>query len=356
MTAGLKPGVEPSRAAPPSPDISLFELMTPLIRRWKLVAATAAACALITLGLLLLQRPTYTATTTFTPENTSSSGMLSSLVGLAGLAGQLGLGSNSSSSVSPDFFVKLAHSDEIMRSTLLNGFSHPDSAGVNRPLLQLLRVKGRSPEERIQRGVLTLRKLTDASSDKTTGIVTLRVKLQDPELAADVAKYMVLLLNRFNLESRQSQSREQRRFSGERLAVAEQELRAAEQAQLAFLQRNRQYLDSPLLAFEYNRFNRQVQLRQEVYQTLVKAHEEARIAEVRDTPVLTVIDSAVAPVRPSGPRRVLGTAVALIFGAGLGLALAYLSAARARVRRSPTPDYLEFRAALEEVRRSPPRS
>ena len=356
MTAGLKPGVEPSRPAPPSSDISLFELMTPLVRRWKLVAGTALACALTTLGLLLLQPPTYTASTTFTPENTSSTGLLSSLVGLAGLAGQLGLGSSSSSSVSPDFFVKLAHSDEVLRSTLLKGFRDPDSAGVERPLLQLLRVKGRSPEERIQRGVLALRKLTDASSDKTTGIVTLRVKLQDPELAADVAKYLVQLLNRFNLESRQSQSREQRRFSGERLAVAEQELRTAEQAQLAFLQRNRQYLDSPLLAFEYNRLNRQVQLRQEVYQTLVKAHEEARIAEVRDTPVLTVIDSAVAPVRPSGPRRLLGTTVALIFGAGLGLALAYLSAARARVRRAPTPDYLEFRAALEEVRRSPPRS
>jgi uncharacterized protein involved in exopolysaccharide biosynthesis len=217
-------------------------------------------------------------------------------------------------------------------------------------------VKGRSPEERIQRGVRVLRNRTEATADKTTGIVSLEVELHSAQLAAAVAQYMVEQLNRFNLESRQSQSREQRRFSGERLAVAERELRAAEQAQLAFLQRNRQYLDSPLLAFEYNRLNRQVQLRQEVYQTLTKAHEEARIAEVRDTPVLTVIDSAVAPVRPSGPRRVLGTTVALIFGGALGALFAYLATARDRARRSPTPDYLEFRAALEETRRAPPRS
>jgi uncharacterized protein involved in exopolysaccharide biosynthesis len=115
-------------------------------------------------------------------------------------------------------------------------------------------------------------------------------------------------------------------------------------------------MDSPLLNFEYSRLNRQVMLRQEVYQSLVKAHEEARIAEVRDTPVLTVIDSAVAPVSPSGPRRILGTTVALVFGVGLGVLLAYLASARARARRSPTPDYLEFRAALEEARRFPPRS
>lgn len=355
MTAGLKPGLEPSRGAPPEADVSLFELMTPLVTRWKLIAGTAIGCAIVTLLLLLLQRPTYTAVSTFTPENSSSSGFMGNLVGLAGLAGQLGLGSTSASSVSPDFFVKVAHSDEILRSALLREFTDPDSAAIKRPLLQLLDVKGDSPEERIQRGVRVLRNRTEAAADKSTGIVTLEVQLHSPELAADVAKYMVQLLNRFNLESRQSQSREQRRFSGERLAVAEQELRSAEQAQLAFLQRNRQYLDSPLLAFEYNRLNRQVHLRQEVYQTLTKAHEEARIAEVRDTPVLTVIDSAVAPVKPSGPRRILGTLVALIVGSALGVLLAYAAAAWSRNQRAPTPDYLEFRAAVEEARRAPPR-
>jgi tyrosine-protein kinase Etk/Wzc len=356
MTAGLKPGLEPHRAAPAEADISFFELVTPLVSRWKLVAATALACGILAALFLLFQRRTYTASTTFTPENSSTSGVMSSLAGLAGLAGQLGLASSSSNSVSPEFFVKLAHSDEVLRSTLLKEFPDPDSAGAQRPLLQIMDVKGRTPEQRIQKGVKLLRHRVNATSDKSTGIVTLSVKLYSPHLAADVAKYMVGLLNRFNLESRQSQSREQRRFSGERLAVAEQELRAAEQAQLAFLQRNRQYLDSPLLAFEYNRLNRQVQLRQEVYQTLTKAYEEARIAEVRDTPVLTVIDSAVAPVTPSGPRRVLGTTVALIFGGAVGILLAYLAAARERARRSPTPDYLAFRAALEEARRAPPRA
>jgi tyrosine-protein kinase Etk/Wzc len=353
MTAGVKPDLEPIRGKSPEADLSLFELLTPLVRRWKLIVATAVAFALTAAVFLFLQRHTYTATTTFTPENSSTSGLMSSLVGLAGLAGQLGLPSGSSSSVSPEFFVKLTHSDELLRSTLVAEFADPDSLSVLRPLLQLLDIKGRSAEERLQRGVLVLRKVTEASADKSTGIVTLRVELHSPLLAAAVGNYMVQLLNRFNLETRQSQSREQRRFSGERLAVAERELRAAEQAQLAFLQRNRQYLDSPLLAFEYTRLSRQVQLRQEVYQTVTKAHEEARIAEVRDTPVLTVIDSAVAPIKPSGPRRVLGTMVALVFGGALGVLLAYLATAFARARRSPTPDYLELRAALEGAHRVP---
>jgi uncharacterized protein involved in exopolysaccharide biosynthesis len=278
---------------------------------------------------------------------------MSNLVGLAGLAGQLGLGSGTSNSVSPEFFVRLVYSEEVLRPTLLTEF-RTDSVSTPRPLLALLKVPGRTREAQLQTGVQILRARTEATTDKATGIVTLKVTMHSPRLAADVANHLVQLINKFNLESRQSQSREQRRFSGERLAVAEQELRAAEQAQLAFLQRNRQYMDSPLLTFEYSRLNRQVQLRQEVYQTLTKAHEEARIAEVRDTPVLTVIDSALAPVRPSGPHRTLGTLVALIFGGALGVILAYIAAARARARRSPTPDYLAFREAWEEAREASP--
>jgi tyrosine-protein kinase Etk/Wzc len=352
MTIGSAPEVETPSAR--DADISLFELMTPLVARWKLIATAALVCGSLAALFLLLQPRRYTATTSFTPENSSSTGVMSNLAGLAGIAGQLGLSSGSSSSVSPEFFVRLVHSEEVLRPTLLTQFTTDSADG--RPLLAILQVPGRTREEQLQTGVHTLRKRTEATTDKATGIVTLEVTLQSPRLAADVANHLVQLLNKFNLESRQSQSREQRRFSGERLVVAEQELRAAEQAQLAFLQRNRQYLDSPLLAFEYNRLNRQVQLRQEVYQTLTKAHEEARIAEVRDTPVLTVIDSALAPVRPSGPHRILGTLVALIFGAVLGVLLAYVAAARARARRSPTPDYLAFRAAWEETRQGSPRA
>jgi uncharacterized protein involved in exopolysaccharide biosynthesis len=67
-----------------------------------------------------------------------------------------------------------------------------------------------------------------------------------------------------------------------------------------------------------------VQVKQEVYLTLAKAYEEARIAEVRDIPVLTVIDSAVAPVRRSFPRRKLNTLLGLLLGAIGGLALVLL--------------------------------
>jgi uncharacterized protein involved in exopolysaccharide biosynthesis len=218
-------------------------------------------------------------------------------------------------------------------------------------LLEILEVPGKSTEERLQRGVIWLQNLIEVTVDKPTGIVTLEVDMPGAELAAALANHMVKLLNEFNLERRQSQSREQRRFTGERLAEAEQNLRAAERSQLAFFQRNRDYSSSPVLSFEANRLQRDVDVKQELFLTLSKAHTEARIAEVRDTPVLTVVDSAVAPFRRSRPRRTVGVLMALALGTVVGIAVAYVVDFRRRAAPEQHPDYLAMREAWAQARR-----
>jgi uncharacterized protein involved in exopolysaccharide biosynthesis len=217
-------------------------------------------------------------------------------------------------------------------------------------LLDILDVKGRTPEERLQRGVILLRDKVKVTSDKPTGIVTLEVDMKSPQLAATVANHLVQELNEFNLERRQSQSREQRRFTGERLAEAEKDLRAAERAELGFLQRNRDYSSSPLLTFEAGRLAREVQVKQELFLTLSKAHTEARIAEVRDTPVLTVVDSAVAPFRRARPQRTLGVIIATILGTMLGVVIAYVVDFRRRAVPEQNPDYFAMREAWAQAR------
>jgi len=168
-----------------------------------------------------------------------------------------------------------------------------------------------------------------------------------PALAAAVANRMVDLLNKFNLERLQSQSRERRRFAAERLQDAERELRAAEADHLKFLQSNRRYADSPLLSFEQNRLARQVQLRQEVFQTLTREFEEARIAEVRDTPLLTIIDPAVPPDRRSAPRRKLIVLLAAFAGAVCALAWLYIADYHHAAERDGG---MEYRSLLETWR------
>jgi uncharacterized protein involved in exopolysaccharide biosynthesis len=278
----------------------------------------------------LLLPPAYTAQTTFTPV-ASSQGVSGGLASLVGLAGQLGLSSlTSGGSISPEYFAEVLHSRSILEATLQSRFPVGDSAGTPTLLLDILDIDAPTPQARMEESVKMLDARVIASVDKRTGIIALRVMWPSPGMAAGVANRMVKLLNEFNLDRRQVQSREQRRFTGERVQEAKAELGGAEAALLRFLQTNREYRGSPVLEYQASKLQRDVEVKQEVYLTLAKAYEEARIAEVRDIPVLTIIDEAVPPVLRSSPRRKLNTMVGLLLGGIVGIAVVFLSSARAR--------------------------
>ena len=327
-------------------DLSLLELLTPLVRHRKLLLGIPAVFALLAALISLVLPSVYTASTTITPVSSSTGGLAgSALTSLMGLAGQLGVSAPGSGAISPDFIADVLKSREVLTATLDSRFHSGPSATEDRRLLDILRVQGRTEPARVSRGVRALKGAVQTGVDHSTGIVTLSVKARDPRLAADIANRMRVILNTFNLERRQSQSHEQARFTRERLTEAEAELRQAEAAQLRFLQANREYRGSPLLEFEASRLQRAVDLRQEVYVSLVKAYDEARISEVRDTPVITTIDSAVAPDRRSAPRPVLNVVVAILAGGVVAFILAFLLEQRAQAARPAAPGYQTWNPA-----------
>jgi uncharacterized protein involved in exopolysaccharide biosynthesis len=309
-------------------EIRVAELLAPVRRRWRIVAVCAGVGGVLAAVVSLLLPSVYTAQTTFTPVASSPgfSGGLASLIGLAGQLGLSGLASGGGS-LPPEYFAEVLHSRSILESTLQSRFP-TDSAGTERTLLDILAVEGRTPRGRLEDGVRELDEHILASVDKRTGVINLRVKSRSPVVAASVANRMVELLNDFNLNRRQVQSREQRRFTGERVEQSQEELRSAEAALRRFLEANREYRGSPVLEYQVSRLQRDVQVKQEVYLMLAKAHEEARIAEARDIPVLTIIDAAVPPVRRSFPRRTLNTLLGLFLGGLVGLALVFLHSGR----------------------------
>jgi uncharacterized protein involved in exopolysaccharide biosynthesis len=328
-------------------DVTVFQLLTPLVRRWKLLIALPLAAGIAAAGISLAVPPVFTANTSFTPEATANRTALSGFGDLLGLAGQLGL-AGAAIPTTPEFFSSVIESRQIVEGVLLSTFLGPDGGGHD-TLLDLMDVRGRTHAERLSNGVKRLRRLVSVSIDGRTGIVSVSVRQRDPNLAAAVANRFTALLNDFNLERRQSQSRAQARFSAQRLVEAEQELRRAETELRTFLEANRQFRGSPLLDFEHSRLERVVLLKQEVYTTLAKSLEEARIAEVRDTPVLTVIDAAVPPQRRTAPHRKLYVLVALMLGAAVAAALAYVLDLRERAALEARDDFRELAVAVSNT-------
>ena len=119
-----------------------------------------------------------------------------------------------------------------------------------------------------------------------------------------------------------------------------------------FMQANRQWDNSPDLQFQHDRLQRDITLRQQVYTTLVQSFEQARIAEVRDTPVITVLQEPFFPP-PDDDRLLLVGALGVVLGGLAGIVLAFVVEA---VRRPAPgdPGREDFQKTWEGLVRSLP--
>ena len=307
--------------------------------------------ALLTFGLSFLLPKRWTAETRFVPEASSS---LELPQGIGALAGELGFSLPGADPMSsPDFYAAVMEGRSLLERSLRTRFQVPGTATDSAPLIDILEIEGDTPRKRIESGVEWLRDHSSATVDAKTGAVEFSVELPDPELAAAVTSHMVGLLNDFNQRTRNLRARERRKFTEARSREAQADFETAEDSLRDFLTRNRQFEFTPQLLFERNRLERQVALRQEVYQTLRREYEIARIEEVNDTPVLTVVDPPVPPAYPSSPRRLRMAAVAGALGLLVGVSLAFLLQYLERSREQHPAMY--WRVARAWRRRGRPR-
>src|SRR5687768_12072132 len=109
----------------------------------------------------------------------------------------------------------------------------------------------------------------------------------------------------------------------------EKMLRIAEDSLKAFLLHNREYRSSPNLVFLHDRLERQVATNQDVFSAMVQAVERARIEEIRNVPVITVVARPVAPSTPNSRRLAIKAILAAMAVFAVGAALsAFQDAAR----------------------------
>lgn len=299
-----------------SGDISLLSLANVLLRRRVTVVGSMLAVAFVVGMFSLTSRRTHTSSATFVPQSTSSQ---SSLGGLAAQFGFIPPGAEANQS--PEFYAELLKSRRILEGVVDTRYRTPtDSVGL---LTTILKGSGRTPAIRRENAIKRLSQATSTTVSRNTGIVRLAVRMDDAVLAQRVTARYLELVNEFNLMTRQSQAAAEREFSGNRVAEVKVDLKRAEDSLQNFLQHNRDYRSSPELTFRSERLTRDVTMHQQIYTALVQAYEQAKIEEVRDTPVITIIETPQVPVRPDRRRTILKTILGLILGGMFGVGLAF---------------------------------
>jgi uncharacterized protein involved in exopolysaccharide biosynthesis len=280
-------------------------------------------CGVLTafvVGVVVLMRPrTYTASASVLPMTSRSGG------NLAGLAASLGFNlSGTDLNQSPSFYADLATTPTILLPVVEHPFRGADTTAPAITLQDAYAVKAKAPALRRELAVQALKRDLHVSLNARTGVVRLEVTLKDPLLARDVVLQILEQIGEYNLSRRQSQAGAERRFTEQRTAEARDELTQAEDRLRDFLRTNRDTRNSPDLRFEQQRLERVTALRQQIYTTLASAYEQARIEEVRDTPVLTVVEPPRAPAQPDG-RGVFFKVLLSLLAGGLAAVFAVLA-------------------------------
>jgi uncharacterized protein involved in exopolysaccharide biosynthesis len=257
-------------------------------------------------------------------------------------------------STSPQFFSDMAVSRGILGSVALDTFEIGVGADHRRgTLASLYRIMGPSPA--VQREYVLRRLEKDVASrvDLRTGVIAITVRAPDPNLAVTIASKITSALDRFNQDSRRLQSGAERRFAESRRLEITSELHAAEDTVRNFVLQNRLFQGSPALQLEYARKMRAVDGLQSVYNSITQEYEQARIDEVRDTPVLTVIQTPEVPALPL-PRGLIRKAVLLVFLAipfGMLIAVLTRRSEVVPVGLSDADTWSEVRRCLKTLRR-----
>jgi uncharacterized protein involved in exopolysaccharide biosynthesis len=338
------------RGGEPYPEeISLIAVASFLVRRRWVIVLSALAGILVVLPGILNVKLEYIASASFLPNGAGAGGS----AGAAGLAAQFGFSMPRSggSERSPEFYQDLLKSRKILDGLVQGGVPVITPAGVTMvDLVEHFGIEGRTPEMRSERTRRHLAKeVVEVSIGPETGIVLLGVRTDDPDLSAAVGRGLLDLISAFDLETRQSQASAERHFAGARLAELQGELAMVEDSLKAFLDENRQFSNSSQLTFQHDRLQRRVGMRQELVTAMAQAHEQARIDEVRTTPVTTIIDEPKAPSLPEPRGRLRKLILGGILGTMVGFGIALVVEYGKRAESEKNEDYREFRKLLKEA-------
>ena len=165
-----------------------------------------------------------------------------------------------------------------------------------------------------EKAIKNFSKSVNVVENRMSGLIQISVRLEDPLISANIANFIGNQVQLYIQKENSAQSTIEKLFISERLSIVKKELEKSELELKIFKERNRGYEDSPELFMVFSRIYREEQAKQRVYLTLQQQLELSRIEEVKQSPILHILDYAIAPSRKSSPNRLLFLIFSSFFG------------------------------------------
>ncbi len=283
----------------------------------KYIALFVGAATLVAIIFSLLATPLYTSRTSILPELSKEKAL--GLAGLSSLAEATGIGLGEAPI--SRLYPMIVRSERILRPVIYHKYStkkHTEPAD----LAEYWGITSDNKNREFESGLSKLRRRMDIVYDARLGTISIEIRMEEPQLAADVANQIAAELDDYTRTKRRTNATLQREFIEQRMKEVEEQLGRSEMALKEFRERNRRIIDSPQLMLEQERLAREVQINSTVFIELKKQLEVAKIEEIKNIPIINVLDVARPAVVRSSPKRARTAVVTLLLSLALAVTVA----------------------------------
>jgi uncharacterized protein involved in exopolysaccharide biosynthesis len=264
-------------------------------KRKKIILITFLFTSLVAAGTFLLSTR-FTSTSTLIP--TTSGSEFGSIADLAGLAGfNLNLSGQDLTMLYPDIIL----SEEVLREVIYRRYKLKDGTEGN--LVEIFENADEDSNKAFEETLAQLAKKIKITMDKKTLMMTLLLEERESQLTADILNETVNQLDIFLRKKRNTSASEQRKFIENRLHEISGELTNSENALQTFREKNRSIGLSPALMLQEQRLLRDVTINNAIFLELKKQYEMVKIEEVKNIPIINVLDKARPASQKSFPVR-----------------------------------------------------
>ncbi|HUQ98899.1 MAG TPA: hypothetical protein VM166_05540 [Gemmatimonadaceae bacterium] len=329
----------PPPQVPRSDEISVVSVVNVLLRHRVMIVMLMLAFGFYNGFKSITSAKHYTVESQFLVKGSRSGGGQ-----LGGLAAQLGINiGGGDAGQNPQFYLDLLEAKAILWPVAQMNYTVKTDSGVRTGnLIKIFNIKDPRPNVARAKVIDALKGAISSSSSLKTGVITVVVRSGRPDLAVQISSNLLNQVNLYNLSRRQEQAAGEKAFVQRQVDEKQAELRQAETDLKNFLESNRMYASSPELMLERTRLMRRVDMRNLLYTSMLQSYEQARIDEMRDLPVISIIEAPEMPIQNDPRGGVKKTLIGLAVGLVLGIVIAFFREKMAANKEAQTDEFVEF--------------
>ena len=306
--------------------ISFFDILLVMAEQLKVIVLITFISAFVTFTYVqFIQVPMYASNIkVFIPSSITTQNS-----GFAGLANQFGVNIPSATSddlSNPSLFPELLQSRTFAEKVLDKEF-FTEKYGKKLKLLSIL-THGDKPSTVGKDTLVTMalgafKNMVAFSKSRESKFSNIRVVTNEPVFSRDLAKEILIELEKLNRYYKNKAVNEKIKFIEQRILTIIKELESSEQQLKEFNENNQQIL-SPTLRLQVDRLERDVDVSKNVYLTLKQEYELAKIEEIQKSSIVQVVDPPQIPLKDFNIHVLSKTILAISAGLTLGFLIAFI--------------------------------